>query len=101
MAKIQPVNYPFNEVATELIVHVQGFSTSSNTCVISYFLNTESGKQLLYDSYTLTEEEFQGWGQDNGYLDQIAASKIPVVIIEEPVVEPPTEPEVIEPTVEG
>lgn len=84
MAKIEPVNYPFNEVATTLSVYVQGFNTSANTCTISYFLNGESGKQLLSDSYTLTEEEFQGWGQDNSYLDNIAADRIPVVIISEP-----------------
>lgn len=83
MAKIQPINYPFNEVATDLLVYVQGFSTSSSTCKINYMLTTEIGKQLLYDSYELTEEEFQGWGQDNTYLDQIAADKLGVTIIAE------------------
>lgn len=86
MAKIQPVNYPFNEVATDLIVYVQGFSTDSNTCAIQYILATENGKHLLSERYELTEEEFQGWGQDNGYLDELAAARIPVVIITEPAV---------------
>ena len=84
MAKIQPVEFPFNGTATDLIVYVQGFNTNSNTCSISYILTTEIGKQVYQDNYTLTEEEFQGWGQDNGYLDQIAAARIPVTIIEEP-----------------
>lgn len=84
MAKIQPVNYPFNEVATDLIVYVQGFSTDSNTCAIQYILATENGKHLLSERYELTEEEFQGWGQDNSYLDELAAGRIPVVIISEP-----------------
>ena len=87
MAKIQPVNYPFNEVATDLVVYVQAFSTSSNTCNISYVLTNEAGRQLFADSYSLTEEEFQGWGQDNGYIDELAAARIPVVIISEPPVE--------------
>lgn len=99
MAKIQPVNYPFNEVATDLLVYVQGFMTSSKTCTIGYSLNSENGKQLMSEVYTLTEEEFQGWGQDNGYLDQLAADRIPVVIIEQPI-EPPVEP-VVEPPIEG
>ena len=81
MAKIQQVNYPFNEVATDLLVNVQGFSTTANTCRIHYTLTTEVGKQLLYDSYELTEEEFQGWGQDNTYLEEIAADKLGVTII--------------------
>lgn len=90
MAKIQEVNYPFNEVATDLLVNVQGFSTTANTCRIHYTLTTEVGKQLLYDSYELTEEEFQLWGQDNSYLDDLAAEKLGVIIIpntEIPVIE--------------
>jgi hypothetical protein len=83
MAKIQEVNYPFNEVATDLLVYVQGFSTSSNTCKINYVLTNAVGKQLLVDSYELTEEEFVGWGEDNSYIDQIAAARIPVTIIAE------------------
>jgi hypothetical protein len=84
MAKIQPVDYPFGEVATDLVVYVQGFSTESNTCSIQYILTTETGKHLLTERYELTEEEFQGWGEDNSYIDQIAAARIPVVVISEP-----------------
>jgi hypothetical protein len=87
MAKIQEVDYPFGEVATDLIVYVQGFSTSSNTCRINYVLTNEVGKQLFIDSYELTEEEFIGWGEDNSYIDQIAAARIPVTIIDEPIAE--------------
>jgi hypothetical protein len=83
MAKIQEVSYPFNEVATDLVVYVQGFSTESNTCRINYMLTNAVGKQLFIDSYELTEEEFVGWGEDNTYIDQIAAARIPVTIIAE------------------
>jgi hypothetical protein len=86
MAKIQEVNYPFNEVATDLVVYVQGFSTDTNTCRINYMLTNSVGKQLFIDSYELTEEEFVGWGEDNSYIDQIAAARIPVTIVEEPIV---------------
>jgi hypothetical protein len=81
MAKIQPVDYPFGEIATELLVYVQGFKTDVTTCKLNYFLVTDNGKQLLQDVYELTEDEFQAWGQDNTYLDQIAAEKIGVTII--------------------
>ncbi len=90
MAKIQPVDYPFGETATDLIVYVQGFNTKSTKCQIQYLLTNEIGKQLFIDSYELTEEEFQGWGEDNSYIDDIAAARIPVVIIPDPVV--PVEP---------
>jgi hypothetical protein len=81
MAKIQPVDYPFGEVATDLIVYVQGFKTDVNTCRINYYLVTDIGKQLLQGDYELTEEEFQGWGEDNSYIDAIAAAKIGVTIV--------------------
>lgn len=87
MAKIQEVNYPFGEVATDLIVYVQGFQTTANTCTINYFLTNAVGRQLLSDRYDLTEEEFQLWGQDNSYLDELAAEKLGVTIIENPVAE--------------
>lgn len=88
MAKIQEVNYPFGEVATDLLVYVQGFSTESTTCRINYMLTNSMGKQLFIDSYELTDEEFLGWGEDNSYLDDIAAARIPVVIIANQPVEP-------------
>ena len=81
MAKIQEVQFPFNEVATDLIVYVQGFPTDANICRINYILVNSIGKQLFSDNYELTEAEFQGWGEDNSYIDQIAAARIPVTII--------------------
>lgn len=87
MAKIQEVNYPFGEVATDLIVYVQGFQTTASTCIINYFLTNAVGKQLLSDRYELTEDEFQLWGQDNSYLDEVAAEKLGVIIIDEPIAE--------------
>jgi len=87
MAKIQEVQFPFGEVATDLIVYVQGFPTNSSYCRIQYLLTSATGKQLFSDYYTLTEEEFQGWGEDNTYIDQIAAARIHVVIIDEPIVQ--------------
>lgn len=84
MAKIQEVSYPFGDVATDLVVYVQGFQTTANTCTINYFLTDSAGKQLLSDRYELTEEEFQLWGQDNSYLDELAAEKLGVIIIVNP-----------------
>lgn len=83
MAKIQEVDYPFGEVATDLVVYVQGFSTNATTCRINYMLTNAIGKQLFIDSYELTDEEFLGWGEDNSYIERIAASRIPVTIIAE------------------
>lgn len=84
MARIQPVSYPFNEMATHLLVYVHGFTTDSETCTINYVLTNDVGKQLFSDSYILTNEEFLGWGQDNSYLDELAATRIPVTIISDP-----------------
>lgn len=83
MAQIQEVQFPFGDVATELKVSVLEFPTSAASCSIRYSLHTEEGKEVYSQFYNLTEEEFEGWGQDNTYLDQLAADKIPVVIINE------------------
>lgn len=84
MVKIQPVEFPFLGTAKKMLVHVQGFDTDSETCIINYQLLTDSGVVVLSQSHQLTPEEFQGWGEDNSYLEQIAADRIPVVIIPEP-----------------
>lgn len=87
MAKIQSVEFPFQGVANTLNVSVQSFNTKDDTCGINYNLTTDEGKVVYSSYYVLTPEEFQNWGQDNTYLDRIAAARIPVTIIEEPIVE--------------
>jgi hypothetical protein len=82
MAKIQPINFPLNAgTATEMSVLILNFETSATTCTTYYELKTDEGKVLSNGNYTLTEEEFAGWGYDNEYVAECVANAIGVTIL--------------------
>jgi hypothetical protein len=84
MAKIQPIVFPLNAgTATEMSVLILNFETSATTCTTYYELKTEEGKVLSNGNYTLTEDEFAGWGPDNEWVAECVASAIGVTIIKE------------------
>lgn len=86
MAKIQPINFPLNQgIATEMSVLILNFETSATTCTTYYELKTTAteevpSKVLSNGNYTLTEEEFSAWGEDNTWVEQCVANAIGVVI---------------------
>lgn len=82
MAKIQPITFPLNAgMATEMSVLILNFETSATTCTTYYELKTEEGKVLSNGNYTLTEEEFSAWGNDNTWVEQCVANAIGVTIL--------------------
>ena len=81
MAKIQPITFPLNQgTATEMSVLILNFETSATTCTTYYELKTEEGKVLSNGNYTLTEQEFAAWGEDNAWVEQCVANAFGVVI---------------------
>ena len=81
MAKIQPITFPLNAgTATEMSVLILNFETSATTCTTYYELKTEQGAILTNGNYTLTEEEFSSWGEDNKHVEQCVANAIGVTI---------------------
>ena len=82
MAKIQPITFPLNAgTATEMSVLILNFETSATTCTTYYELKTEEGKVLSNGNYTLTEEEFSAWCNDNTWVEQCVANAIGVTIL--------------------
>lgn len=81
MAQIQPITFPFIGDAVTLKVMVNQFETAAPTTSLSWYLLTANGDICLNGQYHLTEAEFDSWGQDNSYLDNLVANSIPVVII--------------------
>lgn len=82
MAKIQPINFPLNQgTATEMSVLILNFETSATTCTTYYELKNEEGKVLSNGNYTLTEEEFSAWGNDNTWVETCVANAIGVTIL--------------------
>jgi hypothetical protein len=79
---IEPVVYPLNEgTATRMTVLVLNFPTDATTCTTYWQLLTDEGKQLSQGNYSLTEEQFAAWGQDNSYVNECVADAIGVTII--------------------
>jgi hypothetical protein len=79
---IEPVVYPLNQgTATFMTVLVLNFSTEATTCTTYWQLLTDEGKQLAQGNYTLTEEQFAAWGQDNNYVNECVAEAIEVTIL--------------------
>jgi hypothetical protein len=81
MANIQAINFPFIGDAITLKVLVNTFETTSQTTSLQWYLITATGSVCLTGVYEMTESEFDNWGQDNSYLDNLVASSIPVIII--------------------
>ena len=79
---IEPVVFPLNQgTATRMSVLVLQFETTAVTCQTYWQLLTEDGQQLSQGNYTLTEEQFASWGQDNNVVNEYVAEAIGVVIL--------------------
>ena len=83
MSTIEPITFPLNKgTATKLNVLVLNFQTNATTATTYYQLLSDEDINLSDGNYTLTEEEFAQWGQDNKYVDTCVANAIGVTIIE-------------------
>ena len=83
MSTIEPITFPLNKgIATKLNVLVLNFETSATTATTYYQLLSDEDVVLSDGNYSLTEEEFSKWGQDNKYVDTCVANAIGVTIIE-------------------
>lgn len=84
MAKVQPVEIPFEGVGTTLEVTVLPFKTDAVTASTYNKLMTDEGKEVIPSwNYQLTEEQFAAWGQDNSVVDNYVAEDKGLVIIED------------------
>lgn len=83
MPKIQTLSFPIFGEADNLNVTIQSFGTDSTTCNVVYELAKSDGRKIADGNYTLTQDEFAAWGEDNAYIDQLIANHIGVTIISE------------------
>jgi hypothetical protein len=84
MAKIQPIKFPLNQgTATEMSVLILNFETTATTCTTYYELKTDESTVLTNGNYTLTEDEFAVWGEDNTWVENCVAQAIGVTIIKD------------------
>lgn len=81
MTQIQPIIFPIKGTATQMAVLVLNFETNATTAVTYWQLFTEDNIQVLDGNYTMTEEQFAEWGQDNNVVNEYVAEAIGVTII--------------------
>ncbi len=82
MAKVQPVEIPFEGVGTTLEVTLLPFKTDALSASTFNRLLTDEGKEVIPSwNYQLTQEQFAAWGQDNSVVDDYVAENKGLVII--------------------
>ena len=81
MAQIQPINFPFTGEATILKVLILNFPTDANTCTTYNELLTEEGVLCANWNYTLSDDEFAAWGNDNTWVEQCVANDKGIIIL--------------------
>ena len=81
MTQIQPITFPIKGTATQMSVLVLNFDTNATTATTYWQLFTEDNTQVLDGNYTMTEEQFAAWGQDNNVVNEYVADAIGVTII--------------------
>jgi hypothetical protein len=84
MAKIQPIEFPLEGIATTLEVTVLSFTTNATTTGTINRLLTDDNKEVIPAwNYYMTEEQFAAWGQDNSVVDEYVAADKGLVIVAE------------------
>jgi len=81
MAQIQPINFPFTGEATQLKVLILNFETTATTCTTYNELLTQDGTLCTAWNYTLTDEEFALWGNDNTWIENCVAKYKNIIIL--------------------
>ena len=76
MITIKPTSLGVLGTAEQLQVTVHGFTTDAKTTGTYWALKTAEGKQIAEGNYNLTEEEFEAWGADNSYIDELILSQL-------------------------
>ena len=81
MAQIQPIDFPFTGEATILKVLILNFETTATTCTTYNELLTEDNVMCANWNYTLTDEEYSDWGNDNVWVESCVAADKGITIL--------------------
>ncbi len=82
MAKIQPIDVPHVGIGTTLEVTILPFKTSDVTAQTYNRILSDEGVEVVPGwNYTLSEDEYNAWGEDNSVVDDYVAADKGLVII--------------------
>lgn len=74
--KIQQVQIGINKVADSISVTVLPFKTTDKSCSLYYAVFDDKKKRIDEGNLSLTEQEFNNWGDSNIYIEDLALSKL-------------------------
>jgi hypothetical protein len=84
MAKIQPIEVPHVGIGTTLEVTILPFKTSDVTATTYNRILSDDNLEVVPSwNYTLTDEQYAAWGEDNSVVDDYVAADKGLVIIGE------------------
>jgi hypothetical protein len=84
MAKIQPIEVPHVGIGTTLEVTILPFKTSDVTATTYNRILSDDNLEVVPSwNYTLTDEQYAAWGQDNSVVDDYVAADKGLVIVAE------------------
>ena len=82
MAKIQPIDVPHVGIGTTLEVTILPFKTSDVTAQTYNRILSDEGVEVVPGwNYTLSEDEYADWGEDNSVVDDYVAAAKGLVIV--------------------
>jgi hypothetical protein len=84
MAKIQPIEVPHVGIGTTLEVTILPFKTSDVTATTYNRILSDDNLEVVPSwNYTLTDEQYAAWGEDNSVVDEYVAADKGLVIVAE------------------
>lgn len=66
--KIVPIKTVFSGELTELRIRTNGFDIESDPCIITCTFFNNEGVEVNTINYTLTQKEYDSWGEEDDYL---------------------------------
>jgi hypothetical protein len=84
MAKIQPIEVPHVGIGTTLEVTILPFKTSDVTATTYNRILSDDNVEVVPSwNYTLTDEQYAAWGEENSVVDDYVAADKGLVIVPE------------------
>lgn len=76
MVKIKPIDSVLFGIIEFIQIQIMGFNTDAETCQVICTYCDSSNSGVVSKGFTLTEEEFIKWGDDNKYIEDLMLTKL-------------------------
>lgn len=74
--KLIPVSAGFLGTASNIEIRILPFLTTDSSCSTYYKVTSDDGSIIKDGNISLTNEEYNNWGSDNTYVENIVLSRL-------------------------